>query len=371
MPVYDDTGSEYESVGHFDLGLPNPPPDPEGGTPKTKGSYESMRPSTNVEDMRNEPFYQKIIGQVEEQYSKLKEDPLKFILHGGSAFNNTPYQAGDFDTSKPLDKPDIQLNKTGSGSSGRSLYHTVTVDGQQAGTLDFMKMGEGDYHLSGAFGIGPNTLGPRIVRSAFDQFIQQNPDAKFITANRVSGARKASGNAGNIAFGVTDEGNLKLLSQEEKQPFLQARAQSMRSNRQPQTYEDILQQIRNQTTETNSFDLDRHMQGLLDEAGEKPEPASESTPYRTWWEQPLRDEQGRMMSQEGPLAETGPARFRNALRAAGVSPAGTVAGAAQPQMPNDITYSGPETFAGRAAYINRHGPLPIGIGPGFRRLSDE
>jgi broad specificity phosphatase PhoE len=76
-------GKQYNSELDYLLG--NEPEQPESTGPVTqtkKGSYEDFRPSTNVEDYRNEVPVHKWFQQLHDQIDRFKEDPMKFIVHG-------------------------------------------------------------------------------------------------------------------------------------------------------------------------------------------------------------------------------------------------------------------------------------------------
>lgn len=57
----------------------------------TLGGYEGMRPSTNVEDYRNESELHKLGEQFRLQAVRFMHDPIKFIMHPGS-HADMPYQ---------------------------------------------------------------------------------------------------------------------------------------------------------------------------------------------------------------------------------------------------------------------------------------
>lgn len=65
--------------------------------------YESMRPSTNVEDARNESGFDKFTQQMKDQLSRFQEDPMKFIMHGQAGWHNAQpmltQQGQDYDES--------------------------------------------------------------------------------------------------------------------------------------------------------------------------------------------------------------------------------------------------------------------------------
>lgn len=50
-----------------------------------------------------------------------------------------------------------------------------------------------EMHVTGLFGTGPNTLGPREVASLLPQIKREFPDAETISASRVTGARQQAG----------------------------------------------------------------------------------------------------------------------------------------------------------------------------------
>ena len=203
-------------------------------------------------------------------------------------------------------------------SDSRYKSYKVLKDGEYVGNLSLTDYGDGHYHLNGAYGRGGNSsndLGPTTVRSAFREFIKENPDAKSITTFRVSGARRDARGPANITFDVKD-GNLVL----NKKGFSYAEPED-RAPRQNSS--DILDRaLRNPSyRQLDQPSLDETMREIEANVGEgKAEPWSPPRQPTPWQDQPLRNPRGGFISPDGPLAETGPAQFRNAMGSLGLRP---------------------------------------------------
>ena len=189
----------------------------------------------------------------------------------------------------------LTLTKRVSDAPGykNGTYHTYEVHNEKGlqGYVDFVKTGDVAYlSMAGGARGGSNSLGPSVVRNVFREFVKDNPDVKTLSAERISGARDQAGTTGHLIFEVNG-GKLKLVSSPSKSSSPRgweaaeggARIESSRQERQ---------------LEVNHSKT-----------------AIEYTEEPGWQDQPLRSRSGSFMSRRGPLAETGPASFRNALRA--------------------------------------------------------
>ena len=179
-----------------------------------------------------------------------------------------------------------------------SLRYTVHLDNdpEPVASLNFKDMGNGHYYLSdtgGKHGLlsESNQLGPSVVRKAFREFIKQNPDATRISAYRITGARQSAGTTGLVDFDVKDG---KLVLNKERSPtnnYNQLLRDHFRNNPpSPRSEEDLAQHRILEREDTNTF------------------------------RGPLRARSGAFIPNDSPLAERGPAQFRNAMRRIGVTP---------------------------------------------------
>lgn len=187
-------------------------------------------------------------------------------------------------------------------SSSGALDYQVEKDGDLVGSIHFLNHGDGHYHLSGAWGTGPNTLGPSTVRRAFQEFVRMHPDATRLTATRISGARRANWADSNVEYDVKN-GRL-ILNKDGQSPVSRVRLS--------QDDLDWLQRSTGRVDPVEREMSDYHEGDTV--------PYQRNASNRDFMDDPLRSRSGAFIPSDSPLAERGPAQFRNAMRRIGVTP---------------------------------------------------
>lgn len=217
---------------HVDANHFNEEPDTPGKEKTmTLGGYEGMRPSTNVEDYRNESTMHKMGEQLRLQAVRFIHDPMKFILHGGNSVDVPQHMMDESNDEGVGTEGQIKNFKYGipSAGAGRARYSNDNIlkdvtdtaplsgrdghmdvedipmiskneklfefnDKGQKGHVIIEPQDDGKHlHVRWIGGShweeGTNELGPSSVRNILGEIKQRFPDAETLGGSRASGAR--------------------------------------------------------------------------------------------------------------------------------------------------------------------------------------